>query len=182
VRNIEKGNAAKADIESTTRVSKDVVQVWPLDMSSYDNVKEFAKRIRQLPRVDIFLANAGLAKDNWTVTEGRETQITINVISTFLLALLVLPKLKETASKFNTRPTLTITSSGAHSHTKFPEKSAPEGKIFETLNDEQQFRADDRYPLSKLLEIYPVREIAARYPASRFPVTINCVNPGLCKS
>ncbi|KAF2662137.1 short-chain dehydrogenase [Lophiostoma macrostomum CBS 122681] len=182
VRSIDKGNAAKEDIESTTGVSEAIIKVWQLDMASYDSVKEFATRVQQLPRVDIFLANAGVAKGEWTLTEGTETQIAINVISTFLLSLLVLPKLKETATRFNTRPTLSITSSGAHAHTTFPQKFASEGKIFDTLNDEKQVEPNERYPISKLLEIYPVREIAARHPAATFPVTINCINPGLCKS
>lgn len=40
-----------------------------------------------------------------------------------------------------------------------------------------------RYPLSKLLEVFYVRELAARTKASGKPdVIINCTNPGLCQS
>jgi len=43
----------------------------------------------------------------------------------------------------------------------------------------------NRYPISKLLEVLLVREIVSRLHATKSatpPVTINLVNPGLCKS
>ena len=39
----------------------------------------------------------------------------------------------------------------------------------------------DRYYVSKLLEIFVVREMASR-TGSSYPVTINCLNPGFCHS
>lgn len=37
--------------------------------------------------------------------------VTVNVVSTFLLALLMLPKLQETSKEFKTTPTLSVVSS-----------------------------------------------------------------------
>ncbi len=45
---------------------------------------------------------------------GNESTITVNVVSTFLLALLILPKLQETAKLQGTTPNLTIVSSEVH--------------------------------------------------------------------
>jgi NAD(P)-dependent dehydrogenase (short-subunit alcohol dehydrogenase family) len=185
VRSLDKGNAAKHDIEATTNCAKNVIQVWQLDMASYANVKKFAARVdAELDRVDIFIANAGVARLTYSTTEDNETTITINVISTFLLTALVMPKLKATAAKFNTRPTLTITSSEVHGHTTFPQQSAADGQIFATVNDKAAAEKNwgDQYPVSKLLEVYGVRTIGEKHPASAFPVTVNCVNPGLCHS
>ena len=183
VRSLEKGNAAKKDIEHSTGCAKGVIQVWQLDMANYGSVQKFAARAeKELERVDAFLANAGLATTKFSKAEGNELMITVNVVSTFLLVLLMMPKLKETAKKFDTRPTLTITSSEVHGHTTFPEKSAPTGQIFQTLNDESKADMNDRYPVSKLLEVFGVRAIAERHPSSSFPVTVNIVNPGLCHS
>lgn len=183
VRSVEKGQAAADDIISSTKREKLTVQVWKLDMGSYASVKEFAKRCStELSRIDIFVANAGVAPVKFNRVEGEEEMITINVISTFLLSLLVLPKMVETANKFNVKPTLTITSSEVHGHTTFPQKSAPEGQIFKSMNDEKTADMGDRYPVSKLLEVFGVRAFAERHPASSFPVTVNCVNPGLCHS
>jgi NAD(P)-dependent dehydrogenase (short-subunit alcohol dehydrogenase family) len=111
-RNLDKGEAAKKDIESST--GRKVVEVWRLDLGSYESVKEFAKRAQGLDRVDILLENAGISTNKFTVVEGNESTVTVNVVSTFLLALLMLPKLQETGRKHNTIPNLAIVSSEVH--------------------------------------------------------------------
>lgn len=183
VRSIEKGEAAKLDIESSTR-KEGVLQVWQLDMSSYQSVLDFAaKASKELSRIDIALLNAGVARGVWELAEGEESTITVNVNSTFLLAFSLLSKLKETAAKFNTRPNLTIVSSEVHHWAAFEERKAPEGKIFETLSSNEETGAiGDRYMTSKLLEVLFIRAMAEHKSASQIPVTINCVNPGLCHS
>lgn len=185
VRSLDKGHVAKHDIEATSNCAKNVIQVWQLDMASFASVQEFAARVNgELDRVDVFIANAGIARFKYSTAEDNEAMITVNVVSTFLLAALVMPKLKASAARFNTRPTFTITSSEVHGHTQFPQQSAPDGEIFATVNDQAtaEKRWDDMYPISKLLEVFGVRTIAEKHPASAFPVTVNCVNPGLCHS
>lgn len=183
VRSIEKGEAAKHDIESSTR-KEGVLEVWQLDMSSYQSVLDFAAKVtKELSRVDVALLNAGVARGVWELAEGEESTITVNVNSTFLLAFSLLPKLKETAAKFNTRPNLTIVASEVHHWAAFEERKAPEGKIFETLSSNEKSGAiNDRYMTSKLLEVLAIRAMAEQKSASQLPVTINCVNPGLCHS
>jgi len=183
VRSIEKGEAAKADIEKTTGTTG-VVQVWKLDLSSYQSVKDFAARAtKELERIDVLLENAAIATRNFDTAEGDERTITVNVISTFLLAFLMFPKLKQTARDFNTRPVLDIVSSDAHAFVrKFPEGNAPEGQIFKTLSDKETANMGQRYPVSKLLEIFIVQELGEQAPADKFPITVNTVNPGLCHS
>lgn len=181
VRSIDKGNAAKVDIESSTSCRKNIIQVWELDMGSYANVKDFAAKVNsELERVDIFHANAGLARKHYHTAEDNEETITVNVVSTFLLAALVLPKLKETAKLHKVHPTLAITSSGGHSFAKFPQKDALEGKIFSTINDPNASPKvfAEQYPLSKMLEIFVVRSIGEH----NLGVTVNCLDPGFCES
>lgn len=185
VRSLDRGYDAKHDIEATTNCAKNIIQVWRIDMASYASVQKFAARVdAELDRVDIFIANAGVATMKYSTAEDNETSITINVVSTFLLAMLVIPKLKATAARFETQPTFTITTSEVHGHTKFPQQWAPDGEIFTTVNDKEAAEKNfmDQYPISKLLEVFGVRAIAQAHPASILPVTINCVNPGLCHS
>lgn len=40
--------------------------------------------------------------------------IAVNVVSTILLSLMILPKLEESARKFGTKPTLSIVASDTH--------------------------------------------------------------------
>lgn len=186
VRSLDRGDAAKLDIEATTHCAKNVIQVWQLDMASYANVQKFAARVdAELDRVDIFIANAGVVRATYSTAEDNEEMMTVNVVATFLLAALVMPKLAASAAKFNnTRPTFTITTSGAHVFTKFPQKSAPDGEIFATLNDKATAEKHwgDQYLVSKMLEIFGVRAIGDKCPAFVFPVTVNCVGPGFCHS
>jgi NAD(P)-dependent dehydrogenase (short-subunit alcohol dehydrogenase family) len=156
-------------------------------MSSYQSVLDFAEKAsKELERVDIAVLNAGVIRGVWEVFEQDESTITVNVVSTFLLAFALLPKLKETARKFNTRPTLTVVSSEVHEWATFEESKAPEGKIFERLNEKvvngKKVGLGNRYQVSKLLEILFVRAFCERYPPSSIPVTINLVNPGYCHS
>jgi NAD(P)-dependent dehydrogenase (short-subunit alcohol dehydrogenase family) len=180
VRNLEKGEAAKQDIEFSTKCGKDVIQVWHLDMANYSSVLDFVERAQSLQRVDVLLANAAIATFNFAMAEENESTLTVNVISTFLLVLGMIPKMKETAEKFETRPVVSVTSSGAHKSAKFPERFAPEGEILSTLTSDEKFDAMQRYPTSKLLEVFCVKHIGEHYP--KLPVTVNEVNPGFCHS
>ena len=141
VRNQEKGEAAKKSIEETTQ-RLGVVEVWHLDLASYESTKQFVKRAEGLNRLDAVVENAGIVTRLFKVAEDNESTITTNVVSTYLLALTILPKLRETATKFNTTPHLSIVSSEVHSFTSFPEKSSP--NIFKSLNDKETANMADR--------------------------------------
>jgi retinol dehydrogenase-12 len=81
-------------------------------------VTAFGERVQRMKRLDAALENAGIGTGIWEV-EGNESTITVNVISTELLAFLVLPKLKETAVKYNFSPRLSIVASDLHFVVKF---------------------------------------------------------------
>jgi NAD(P)-dependent dehydrogenase (short-subunit alcohol dehydrogenase family) len=112
VRTLRKGDEAKAKIEAETG-RKGIVEVWHLDLTSYDSVKEFAKNVKGLDRVDAIIENAGVAMSKWSTAEGMETSLTVNNVSTMLLAVLVLPKLQESGEKFGISPSLVIVGSNA---------------------------------------------------------------------
>jgi NAD(P)-dependent dehydrogenase (short-subunit alcohol dehydrogenase family) len=178
-RNLEKGKAAAKDIQATTSCSSDVLQVWHLDMSSYTSVISFAEKVKtELPRLDAFLANAGLVASKFKMTEDNEELITTNVVSTALLAFLVHPKLSETAKKFNTQTHLTYTGSELYVIAKLKEQTAPPGQLFAYLNDEKKANMGDRYNVSKLLGLFVIKQMAAMSPLSSSGVIINCVAPG----
>lgn len=113
VRNLEAGNAAKAKILADTKANSDAVDVWALDLSNYDSVKAFANRATaELDRVDSLICNAAVAEQTTRKVEGHVPCITVNVTSTFLLSMLMMPKLRETAKKYsNAVPHIVIVSS-----------------------------------------------------------------------
>ena len=183
VRSVDKGEAAREDIARTT--GHENIEVWKLDMSDYTSITSFAKRAEaELDRIDIFIANAGVVRSEYHQVNGHEESIAINVVSTTLLMANMLPKMRETATRYRVRPTFTITGSATYDHTSFPQRSAPDGEILATLSDRETAEKywSEQYPASKLVQLHIARGIAARHPASEFPVTINVVNPGLCWS
>ncbi|KAF8854286.1 NAD(P)-binding protein [Acephala macrosclerotiorum] len=182
VRTVSKGEAAKADIlKSLPNTDPKVVEVWTLDLCSFESVKEFASKVNGLERLDVVVENAGMATGHWKEVEGNEIMIATNVISTEFLALLVLPKLRESASKFNTVPRLSIVSSELHFMCKFEERK--EEDIFAALNRKEGANIGERYAVSKLLEVFFVRELAKKINESKKPkVIVNCMTPGACKS
>jgi NAD(P)-dependent dehydrogenase (short-subunit alcohol dehydrogenase family) len=180
-RTLSKGEAAKQDIEATEKRTG-VLQVWELDLSSYASIQAFAKKCETLPRLDVCIANAGIASGKFLKIQGHEAHITVNVISTFMLALLLLPTMRKSAAKTNSKPFLTIVTSEVHHWTTLPQKKSP--SIFAALDDEETADMQDRYNVSKLLQILILRHLTRVLIKDRstYPVILNCVTPGLCKS
>lgn len=113
-RSLDKGFNAKKDIEHSFVVDPSVIEVWEVDVGNWESVRAFCKRVEGLERVDCLVENAGVATPRFEIVEGCEKTVAVNVIGTFLMALLVLPKLRETVGRFNVVPRLTIVASDAH--------------------------------------------------------------------
>ncbi|KAJ9426066.1 hypothetical protein FOXG_07424 [Fusarium oxysporum f. sp. lycopersici 4287] len=182
VRSLEKGEAAKASIEASTK-RKNVVQVWHLEMDKYDSIKSFASRCNSLERIDVVVENAGILRNTYEESEGTEITIKVNVIGTFLLALNLFPILRKSYEKTRQASRLVITSSAVHYNAKFRERFEP--SIFDALNENRPERLNDRYNVSKLLVVMLVRSISAAMKEgshSAQPIILNNVHPGLCES
>ena len=142
VRTIAKGEAAKTSIETSTK-RLNVVEIWELDLASYDSVKTFAEKAKGLERLDIVVENAGIFVFGYEMKEEDESTITVNVVSTLLLGLLLMPKLRETARTFGIRPVLTVTGSFTHEDPVFVERQAE--KIFDALDVKEKAEMSERY-------------------------------------
>ncbi|KAL2062309.1 hypothetical protein VTL71DRAFT_6575 [Oculimacula yallundae] len=160
VRNQAKGEAAKKDILAST------------------------KRADTLPRLDVVLEYAGIMTKYFKNVEGFESTITTNVIGTLLLALGLLPTLKQSALENNTQARLSIVASELHFIAKFPERNSKD--FLKALNDEKSDMSMERYMVSKLIEVLCVHELASLLSKNSNslspPVIINCMTPGACKS
>ncbi|OAA55859.1 NAD(P)-binding domain protein [Niveomyces insectorum RCEF 264] len=181
VRNMEKGEKARSELLRSSKRSPDSIEVWHLDMESYDSVKNFANRATtSLPRVDVVLANAGIMTTKFEAAEGNEKTITVNVISVFYLFLLLLPKLRE--SPFP--GTFVIPNSALHYMAPVRELMPLKNElIFARLNNPKTASMGDRYAVSKLLVLFVTRELSSRTKASaKGAVIINTPNPSYAKS
>lgn len=183
VRRVDQGEEARESLLETTNREASAVEVWELDLCNYNSVERFAKRaVETLPRLDAVLANAAVCTSNFTLDEGTERSITVNVISQCLLLLLLLPKLREAPST----PRFSIVSSKVHYMVNVSHLQA-EGKGNETLIDQlsnpKKAQMGNRYFLSKLLALYATRGLADALSASRKrQIVVNAPNPSYCRS
>lgn len=183
-RNAKKGEAAKERVYHETGCKgRTVVEVWEFDLASYKSVTEFGQRVRsQLPRLDGLIANAGVEMTKFELSEGLETTLTVNVVSTILLSIAVLPKLQESSRIYGGLTALTVVGSMVHALGPDDQLEAPPtGKdTFEVLSDPSTADMPMRYNLSKLMLHLCCMELAER--VSSREVILNWVNPGWCES
>ncbi|KAI1081109.1 retinol dehydrogenase 12 [Whalleya microplaca] len=177
VRNEEKGQKAKANLLSGRQVEPDAVDVWKLDLESYDSINSFVERAKALDHLDIAVLNAGVMNQEYLVTvpTNHELTIQVNVLSTALLSIQLLPLLKAKSAS-DPPGRLVFVSSDMAFWAKFKEKNAM--PLLPTLDKPESFGVPERYCVSKLLGQIFVSELSKRVPPST--VLITMPNPGLC--
>ncbi|PQE17929.1 hypothetical protein CJF32_00008399 [Rutstroemia sp. NJR-2017a WRK4] len=180
-RSLQRGLSAASQISSAYPSSACVIEVWQVDVGNYASVQEFCARVAKLERLDVVVENAGIAVPRFELLEGMESTVTVNVLGTFLMALGVLPSLRESARRWDAQGRLVIVASDAHEQAMFRERKAP--NLMDALRDPNSSYQQERYNVSKLLEILVVRELASKMTASgKSPVILNTLTPGFCHS
>jgi NAD(P)-dependent dehydrogenase (short-subunit alcohol dehydrogenase family) len=178
VRDESKGETARAALLKDRNLDAPAIQVWKLDLFSYNSVAEFAERASNLEHLDIAMLNAGVYKVELTINPetGFEEDVQVNYLSTALLTLLLLPIMATKRS--GTAPgRLTIVSSDTAGRAKFPERASdPLLKAFKT--NERTWDMQERYSTSKLLGQLFLCELTRHVPPS--VVTVDAANPGFC--
>ncbi|KAL4918763.1 hypothetical protein BDW62DRAFT_57117 [Aspergillus aurantiobrunneus] len=181
-RSLQRGEATKTELEKRTG-RPGVIQVWELEMNNFQSVKNFAARVNGLPRLDVALLNAGLWNREFTTSpEGWEETLQVNTLSTSLLALLLLPKLRSCSS--GSSPTH-LTAVSSQQFVRVQAKSLQTDRpLLEHLNDAQYFSGPKQYGISKLFLEYILKTVSGRLRNENgiVPVIVNTVSPGLCAS
>lgn len=187
VRNETKGLEAKSDILATTARPESSIDVWPLDMDSVDSIKAFAVRAATLARIDGVLANAGLMTAKFSSSQGNEQSLHVNVVGTFLLYLLLAPKMKESGKHTGNICRFAIPNSALHYTAPIAELRSREDGLLGRLSNRDTADMAGRYSLTKLLVVYAVRELVERSAVTASTkeapsIIINTPNPSFCKS
>lgn len=187
VRNASKGATARDRIIESTKISPSAISVWQLDMSSYESVLAFADRCaKELDRLDGITLNAGISTGSLELFEGYESTITVNVISTMLLALALQPTLVKSAEKYKITPRISFVASEVHAWAPFAEKTLPKDTpVLHAMSqpDKAANMGNSRYMDSKLLEILLFRYVQQNIlTQSKNTVVWNILNPGWCYS
>ncbi|EON98872.1 putative short-chain dehydrogenase reductase family protein [Phaeoacremonium minimum UCRPA7] len=155
------------------------INVWQLDMSSYDSIRGFVARVeKDLHRLDVAILNAGLGFGHFKIipATGHEETVQVNYLSTMLLTILLLPILKS-KSPAGSPGRLTISTAMLSIAAKFANKN--EIPLLPSFDDEKFFDSRDVYSTSKLLGQMFVWKLTDVVSAN--DVVVNLVEPGFIK-
>lgn len=141
-RSVPKGDKVKLEIETSLKCNSNIIEVWEVDIESPPSVKQFVDKASNLPRLDVLINNAGMQSIKFQTSYGTERIVAVNVIGTFLLALQLIPKLKETAKAFGATPHMTFVGSALYDVAKYPEEHGND--IFAWLSDKSHLNMMDQ--------------------------------------
>ena len=184
VRSIDKGNAAKAKIVQRTGFNVDAISIFQVDLGNFTSVNRFVTDLnKSVDYIDVALLNAGVAAPKFSRSEESwEMAVQVNVLSTALMALLLLPKLRATAEARRSLVHLTFVNSIAHADVKrewFGEKT-----LLNAANDETLFDMEKNYGMVKLLGMAAMHGVAdaAAKGSNGDSIVVNSCCPSLCKT
>ncbi|KAJ3010983.1 hypothetical protein HKX48_007090 [Thoreauomyces humboldtii] len=75
VRTPSEGETARQEIAAKSGLDASRVDVWELDLSSFDSVKRFVEKVRKLERLDVMCENAGIAGFGFKKTDNGWEEI-----------------------------------------------------------------------------------------------------------
>ncbi|KAI0477881.1 short-chain dehydrogenase/reductase [Xylariaceae sp. FL0804] len=181
VRSREKGEEAKTSILNQTRCTAQIT-IMTVDLSTFDSVKEFARQVREeSEQLHVVVLCAGVMMPRFALSaEGYELNLQINVLSTALLACLLLPELRETGAQASSQDPAHLCFLNSLATQEFEEKwIAPGQSLLERIGDSSQFDHVSQYYLVKLAARYFVQGLAATV-GDQDNVVVNCCCPGMC--
>lgn len=175
VRSPAKGEDAAAQLR--TKYPHADIQVWLLEMASYESIQKFVCQTdEKLSRVDFVVLNAGVWKHSFDLvsTTGHEETFQVNYLSQALLTFLLLPVLK--AKSLPGLPAhLTWVNSGLAFTAKVPRlNNAP--PLSRSFGSKEGFDGQEAYCTSKLLAHYLLWELTEHVSADG--VIISITDPG----
>ena len=206
MRNLDAGRAAKQSIEqrldeqagadesNAPANSKPVIEVWPPDLSSHDSIAALAQRAtHDLDRLDVAVLNAGVYEVTYGISQyGWERTVQVNALSTALLGLLLLSKLRETGAAASSRKRMqrdggagenrrgpavlqAVTSRRAEA-VQIPDEMRTAGNVLEVVSGvgEAGYKPSEQYRMSKLLVMAVVKKLASFVDTSEATVTAVC--------
>ncbi|KAI1151750.1 hypothetical protein F4825DRAFT_476756 [Nemania diffusa] len=173
--------------------SKGVVRVVELDMNRYDSVVKLAEEVKKIRPgkggVDFVLLNAGVIGIEYkTVDEGWDQNVQVNVLSTTLIALLLLPWMKTERANRSSPAHISIVGSGAHTATDaaaWTRYIAQDGGVLAHYRNEKNWPGPNpMYGVTKTMVHYAANELAdlAKGKDGRPEVIVNTACPGVVRT
>ncbi|CAL4088042.1 unnamed protein product, partial [Meganyctiphanes norvegica] len=164
-RDLDKARVAAEEIHHETGST---VGVFQLDLASLESIRNTADTLKQAePNIHILINNAGVMMcPRWETKDGFEMQLGTNHLGHFLLTLMLLEQIKNSAPA-----RIVNVSSIAHT----------QGKMnWDDLMNEKNYDAKEAYCQSKLANILFTKELAKRLSGTG--VTCYSLHPGVVQT
>ncbi|TGL06556.1 SDR family NAD(P)-dependent oxidoreductase [Leptospira bouyouniensis] len=144
------------------------VHSYVADLSIAKETFSLTEKIRSNhPKIDVLLNNAGAYFDKRVITsEGIESTFALNHLNYFIMALGLLPSLKN-----SNQGRIINVASRAHEGVALD---------FKDMMGESNYSGWKQYQRSKLMNIYFTYELAERLNQTK--ITVNCLHPGFVKT
>jgi retinol dehydrogenase 12 len=159
--------------------NKSQIDVWPLEMESFQSIRDFTERLLELPTLDIAVLNAGVWHLRFALsTDSIETHLQVNYLASCALSLSLIAVLGRGHSAPYSNPSrlLNVTSEG-HSLENIP-LGKPASEVLQSFNDPKALTCYERYRLSKLLSTIWTHELALSIGKTVRGVEIASFTPG----
>ncbi|KAI1123018.1 NAD(P)-binding protein [Nemania abortiva] len=180
VRDESKGQKALASLptSSASQPIATTIDVWSLDLSSYDSTTAFARRATQeLERLDIVVMAAGGSRPSFSLNPSthHEEVVQVNYLSTVLLTILLLPVMKSKNQTQHSGRIVLVSSDTAAWANIGGNGDSP---VLSMVEKQENYNRQQQYQNSKLLGQLFLSEAARRVPPS--VAILTAANPGLC--
>lgn len=180
-RDAKKGATTKTAIENRLG-KKGQLEVWELDMTSFESVVAFAKKAETLDHLDVAVLNAGVRKAKYGQSaHGWEEDLQVNTLSTNLLGILLLPKLKASKQVTGRPAVLEFVNSGLHRSAMLGPEAQKASNIVEFYNQPQNFSEASQYKFTKLFLMHTARILSEKVSPGDVIITSICVCTSLRK-
>jgi NAD(P)-dependent dehydrogenase (short-subunit alcohol dehydrogenase family) len=176
VRDTEAGRAAREAVITSTGFGGEV-DVWELDMNSYESIIGFVRKVDEElvggKRLDVVVLNAGVYMVEHRVGRyGVEETLQVNTLSTVLLGVLLLPKLRGKGGAV-----LEFVTSRRAEAVQLTEEQRKKGGLLGGLmreGDGSGYNPSERYRVSKFLTTCAMKKLASMVAADEVVVTAVC--------
>jgi NAD(P)-dependent dehydrogenase (short-subunit alcohol dehydrogenase family) len=168
VRDIAKGKEARQEIEKRCKIDGEEgeergrIKVWKCDMDDYTSILEFVEKANGLEKLDGVVLNAGIFGVSYKVGKYSWGEVLqINVLSTALLGILLLPKLKASRQEGEGLSVLEFVGSGDHELVSISEERRKEESLLGGFRKREEFNPRTQYQTSKLFVMYVMQTFAS---------------------
>ncbi|KAH9884230.1 hypothetical protein F4778DRAFT_763467 [Xylariomycetidae sp. FL2044] len=159
--------------------AKAQLDVWPLEMESFQSIRQFTERLLELPSLDIVVLNAGVWHLHFTRSaDSFESHLQVNYLASCAISLTLLTVLGRGRHSPGSRPgrLLNVTSEGHALEDIAAGKTASE--VLESFGNPSTLTCYERYRLSKLLSMIWTHELASYIDPATRRVEIASFTPG----